>query len=90
MPLFRRSKKNPEQVATLLGDGRIEISGVQYSKPSEAASVLTGHATNGWWFFLVQQKPRRSLKDVWRDYVESLAVDAADDDAEEDVDEDEA
>jgi hypothetical protein len=89
MPLFRRSKKNPEQVATLLGDGRIEIAGVQYSKPSEAASVLTGHATNGWWFFLVQQKPRRSLKDVWRDYVESLAVDAADDDAEGEEDDEE-
>jgi hypothetical protein len=89
MPLFRRSKKNPERVATLLADGRIEIDGKQFSRPSEAAAVITGHSTNGWWFFLVQQSPRRSLKDVWRDYVDNLAVDAADEETDDDGDEDE-
>jgi hypothetical protein len=89
MPLFRRSKKNPERVATLLADGRIEIAGKQFSRPSEAAAAVTGHSTNGWWFFLVQQSPRRSLKDVWRDYVDNLAVDAADEDADDDGVEDE-
>jgi hypothetical protein len=88
MPLYRRSKKNPEEVATLLADGRIEMNGIQYSRPSEAASVITGNSTNGWWFFLVQQSPRRSLKDVWRQYVDSLAVDA-DDEADDAADDDE-
>ena len=85
MPLFRRNKKNPEQVGTLLADGRIEINGKQFARPSEAATSITGHSTNGWAFLLVQQSPRRSLKDVWRDYVDSMAVDAEDeaDDSED-------
>lgn len=82
-PLFRRSKKNPERVATLLADGRIEVDGRQFGTPSDAASTFTGHSTNGWWFFLVQQSPRKSLKDVWREYVDRLAVDADDEDADE-------
>ena len=88
-PLFRRSKKTPERVATLLADGRIELNGRQYGSPSEAAAVFTGHSTNGWWFFLVQQTPRKSLKDVWREYVDRLSIDAADDDGDE-GDEDES
>lgn len=88
-PLYRRSKKTPERVATLLADGRIELNGRQYDSPSMAAVALTGHATNGWWFFLVQQSPRKALKDVWREYVDSLAVDAEDEDDDE-LDDDES
>lgn len=83
MPLYRRSKKNPEQVAVLLAEGQIEANGTIHSSPSEAATALRGHPTNGWWFFLVRQTPRRSLKDVWREYVDSLAVDASEEDADE-------
>lgn len=86
MPLYRRSKTDPHQVATLRADGTIELDGRQYLKPSEAATAVCGYVTNGWWFFLVQQRPRRSLRDVWREYVDSLAVDAADDDAEDEDD----
>lgn len=85
MPVFRRKKKGPVQVGTILADGRIEINGKQFDRPSEAAAAITGHSTNGWWFLLVQQSPRRSLKDVWRDYVDSMTVDAEDeaDDSED-------
>lgn len=89
MRLYRRSKKTPEAVATLLVDGSIEVGGKQFQRPSEAAATITGHSTNGWWFFLVQQSPRRSLKDVWRDYVETLSVDPSDDESgDEDEEED--
>lgn len=86
-PLFARKRKSAEPVGALLADGRLEIQGTMFSTPSEAAATLTGHSTNGWWYFLVQVSPRRSLRDVWRDYVDSLAVDAdeeADDDGEDD------
>ncbi|MEQ1759424.1 MAG: DUF262 domain-containing protein [Vicinamibacterales bacterium] len=89
MALYRRRKKSPEQAAILLPDGRIEANGVQYSSPSEAASAIRGVSTNGWWFFLVQQTPRRSLKDVWREYVDSLSVDLVDDDGDDDGDDEE-
>lgn len=81
-----RSKGTPDRVGTLLGDGRIEVDGRPFDEPSEAARILTGHPTNGWWFFLVQQKPRRSLRHVWREYVEALAMEGGDD---TDVDEEE-
>lgn len=86
-PLYRRKQKAPEPVATLLADGRIEVNGQQFNKPSEAAGTITGHATNGWWFFLVQQSPRRSLKDAWHEFVERLAVDASEEDDGDESDE---
>jgi hypothetical protein len=73
--LFVRRQKSAEPVATLLPDGRIDIQGVLYSRPSEAAKSVTKRPTNGWWYFLVDQKTRRSLRDVRRDYLESFAVD---------------
>ena len=89
MPLFARNKKSLGPVGTLLPDGRVELSGRVFGTPSEGASALTGHPTNGWWYLLVQPSPRKSLRDVWREYVDSLAVDA-DEEAEDDGDEDEA
>jgi len=89
LSLFPRRKKFSARVATLLPDGRVEVDGVAFSSPSEAATSITGHPTNGWWFFLVDQASRRSLRTVRRDYVNAMAVDVEDDEAEEDGDEDE-
>lgn len=86
--LFARRKKFAESVATLLPDGRLDIQGIVYLSPSEAAKAITGKSTNGWWFFLVDQQPRRSLRDVRREYLESLAVDAEEDDAGDEGDDD--
>lgn len=81
--LFPRGKKHASAVATLLPDGRLDVSGTVYASPSEAAKAITGIATNGWSFFLVDAKKRRSLKDVRIDYLESIAVDVDDDDDDE-------
>ncbi len=89
MSLYPRRKKFAERIGTLLTDGGIEIDGKAFSTPSGAAVSLTGRPTNGWSFFLVDRNSRRSLRDVWRDYVEALAVDADDDDASDDGDDDE-
>jgi hypothetical protein len=89
MALFPRRKKFNERVATLLPDGQLEIGGVAFSSPSEAASIITGHPTNGWWFFLVDQASRRSLTAVRRDYTNAMAVDVEDDEPDDDADEDE-
>lgn len=86
-PFYARKRKSGEPVGVLLPDGRLEVQGTTFTTPSEAAAALTGHSTNGWWYLLVQVSPRRSLRDVWRDYVDSLAVDAeeeTDDDGEDD------
>jgi hypothetical protein len=89
MPLYPRRKKHAEHVATLLPDGQIDLGGKIFEKPSPAAVSLTGKPTNGWWFFLVDQASRRSLRDVWRQYVDSRSVDTGDDEADTDGDDDE-
>jgi hypothetical protein len=86
--LFARRKKFAELVATLLPDGRLDIRGIVYSSPSEAAKSITGKSTNGWWFFLVDRQKRRSLREVRRDYLESFAVDVEEDDTGDEGDED--
>lgn len=89
MSLFPRRKKNAGFVATLLPDGRLDLHGEVYSSPSEAAKKIVGGAMNGWWFFLVDENSRRTLKDVRLDYLESIAADADADDDDDDDEEDE-
>lgn len=87
--LHPRQKKFAQSVATLLPDGRLDVHGTVYSSPSEAAkAIIGGGAMNGWWFFFVDPKARRTLKDVRSDYLESIAVDADDEDPDEEVDDD--
>ncbi len=88
MPLFPRKKKYINKVATLLSDGQVEVDGVTYDSPSPAASAIVGRHTNGWWFFLTDQVSGRSLRMVRRDYIDSMSVDAEDDEPDDD-DEDE-
>lgn len=88
MPLFPRRKKYEGQIATLLPNGHLDVGGTTYPTPSAAAAVIRGTATSGWWFFLVDQASKRSLRDVWRDYVDALAVDVEEDDADDEGDED--
>jgi hypothetical protein len=89
MALFPRRQKYSHRVATLLPDGRVEVDGVAFSSPSDAASAIAGKRTSGWWFFLTDQVSQRSLRNVRRDYIDAMAVDAQDDEPDDDLDEDE-
>lgn len=90
MPLYPRRKQFADRLVTLLPDGRVDVEGTAYSKPSAAGAALTGKPTSGMWFFLVDRASRRSLRDVLRDYVDARAVDAEDDEGEDDGDDEEA
>jgi hypothetical protein len=89
MSLFPRRKKFSDRVATLLPDGQVEVDGVAFASPSDAARAIVGHQTNGWAFFLTDQASRRSLRAVRRDYVSAMAVDLDDDDSVDEGDDDE-
>lgn len=89
MSLFPKRKKYSSRVAVLLPDGRLEVDGVAFSRPTEAASFIVGKRTNGWRFFLVDQESKKSLRDLRQEYVSSLAADAEYDEVEDDGDEDE-
>src|SRR5690606_37507145 len=70
--LHPRRKKFQDKVATLLGDGRIEIDGATFGSLSDAARSITGRPTNGWYFFLVDPVAKRSLRDVRSDYLQAM------------------
>ncbi len=84
--LVPRRKKFVGSFATLLPDGRIDLSGVIYSSPSEAAKTIVGGPANGWAFFMVDRAAGRSLKDVRIEYLESIAAETDDDDSDDESD----
>ena len=85
MMLFPARKKF-SKVATLLPDGQVEVDGVAYANPTDAATALTGKRTGGWWSFLTDQANRTSLQKIRRDYVNAMAVDEDDDEPDDDDD----
>lgn len=86
MSLFPARKKFANHVATLLPDGQVEVEGVAYVSPSDAASAIAGKRIGGWWFFLTDQANRISLRKIRRDYVNAMAVDEEDDEPDDDDD----
>jgi hypothetical protein len=88
--LYPRLKAFSGKVATLLPDGQIDVEGVTYPRPRNAAGAILGKPRNGWWLFLVTREPKRSLSAVRREYIERLSLDAdevGDDDGDDDDDE---
>ncbi len=64
------------RTATVLSDGALDVNDVRRATPSGAARVLTKTQVNGWSFWLVDLKSKRSLKDVMQEYVEQWGVQA--------------
>jgi hypothetical protein len=86
--LYARPKQFSTRTATVLPDGSLEVDGVSYAAPSGAARAVSGVNRNGWWFWLVDPASRRSLSDLWHEYVEQRAVDVDDDDAPDEEEDD--
>jgi hypothetical protein len=89
MSLYPRHKKFSDRTVMVLADGQVEVDGDAYSSPSEAAASIRDRPTNGWWFSLVDQASKRSLRTVRSDYLKTMALDAEDDEGDDDSDEDE-
>lgn len=79
--LYPRSRNPKKQMATVLGDGSIEVNGQAFGTPSGAAGSITGGPANGWWYFLLNsESPQESLGTLRDEYVERLAIDVVDED----------
>lgn len=61
------------KVATVTGDGAIELDGKRYTSPSAAGRALRQRATNGWYFWAVADG--RRLRDVRTEFQNSMPVD---------------
>jgi GNAT superfamily N-acetyltransferase len=79
--LIPRRKKFRDQEVVVLSDGRIEWNNQFFSSPSLAGKAITGAAAvNGWYFFLVDDDKKRSLKELRIEYLEAISADPEDDD----------
>ncbi len=86
--LYPRSRNPLELVATVLSDGSLDVAGAIYDSPSAAAVAITHSPTNGWWYFLVEDKaPSSSLRQLRGIYAEGMAEEVEgieDDDPDDD------
>jgi hypothetical protein len=60
--------------AIVLSHGALEVNGVRHASPSAAAKAAARTSENGWTFWLLDLKTRRSVKDLVQDYVDQRAV----------------
>jgi hypothetical protein len=87
--LWARRKAHADRTATVLPDGGLDVDGIAFSSPSAAARHIAGNSENGWRFFLVDPKSRKTLSDLFHEYVDQTSADAdeldvSDDDDDED------
>jgi hypothetical protein len=74
--LYARRKRLGGLTATVLPDGALEVKGVRHTSPSAAAKAAARTSENGWKFWLLDLKTKRSLKDLVEEYVDQRGVDA--------------
>lgn len=86
--LYARRRRVAGRTATVLSDGALDIDGARYATPSGAARAVVGRNENGWWFWLVDPNSKRTLGDLWREYVEQRHVEADEDDLPDTDDDD--
>jgi len=84
--LYARRRRVAGRTATVLSDGALDVDGIRFSTPSGASRAVSGTSENGWRFWLVDPRSKRSLSDLWREYVDQRDVDVEDDDSPDDED----
>jgi hypothetical protein len=82
--LYARQGKHAGSTAEILPDGQVELNGKAYTSLSAAGRAATKQSKNGWYFWCIDPEGETSLRDVRRQYVDSLGIDEADD-VEEDA-----
>jgi hypothetical protein len=84
--VYAKRKAHAGRTATILPDGRVDVDGEIFDTPSGAAKFIVGHSENGWAFFRLSRTGRRSLSDLFQEYVDQTSADVDEEDiAEGDV-----
>ena len=80
-----KSRTHKDKVGQVLSDGRIDVDAQVFDSPSGAGYYVRKKPTNGWSFWLVDSKTKKSLASVRREYVERLSLESSVEDEEEDL-----
>jgi Protein of unknown function DUF262/Protein of unknown function (DUF1524)/Restriction Enzyme Adenine Methylase Associated len=68
--------------AEILPNGQVEYQNTSYSSLSAAGKAVRAKSTNGWTFWCIDKDGDVSMRDIRRDYVDSMGIDDSDIDDE--------
>lgn len=81
--LYPKQHKHAGKVAQILDDGRIECENNTFDSLSLAGIQIRKTNTNGWTFWLVDEKTRKSMSDLREEYRELIGLEDGDDEFED-------
>lgn len=81
--LYPKQHKHAGKVAQILDDGRIECENNTFDSLSLAGIQIRKMNTNGWTFWLVDEKTRKSMSDLREEYRELIGLEDGDDEFED-------
>jgi len=81
--LYPKQNKHAGKVAQILDDGRIQCEDVIFDSLSLAGIQIRKRNTNGWTFWLVDEKTRKSMADLREEYRELIGLEDGEDEIED-------
>ena len=83
-PVVPRARDLRNHIGQILPDGRIDVDGQIFDSPSGAGYYVRKKPTNGWGFWLVDVKTKKSLASIRREYLERSSLESTVSDEEDD------
>jgi hypothetical protein len=81
--LYPKQNKHSGRSAQVLDDGRIETEGEVFDSLSLAGIKIRQKNTNGWTFWIVDEKTRKSMADLREEYRELIGLEEGEDEVED-------
>jgi uncharacterized protein with ParB-like and HNH nuclease domain len=81
--LYPKQNKHVGKVAQILDDGRIQCENIIFDSLSLAGIQIRKRNTNGWTFWLVDEKTRKSMADLREEYRELIGLEDGEDEIED-------
>ncbi len=81
--LFPKQNKHSGRTAQILDDGRIEAEGEIFDSLSLAGIKIRRKNTNGWTFWITDEKTRKSMADLRDEYREMIGLEDGEDEIED-------
>ena len=72
--IYPRISKYLGRYGVVLSDGRIEVEGQIRDSLSLAGGLIHDRNPNGWWFWMVDPKIKRTMDDVRQDYEAAMGI----------------
>ncbi len=85
--IYAKPGKHTGHQAQILDDGRIQVDGIICDSLSLAGRQLLKRSNNGWTFWLVDEKTKKSMADLREEYRELIGLEEGESDIDDDSEE---